>query len=88
MVAVFPNVFILGTAYKKDVSKLNEKDCIHLLMQYTAIASSYMMLIFYLFDLKRRHQNIKGVAAKVKGDPGAFESFVNKFASDEFQDCL
>ena len=32
MVAAFPNIFILGTAYKKDVSKLNEKDCIHLLM--------------------------------------------------------
>ncbi len=88
MVAVFPNVFMMGTAYKKYVIKINKKDCVHLLMKFTAIPSLCKMLIFYLFDLKQRHQNIRGMAEKVTGDPEAFGSFIEEFSSEEFQDLL
>ncbi len=67
---------MVSSAYNKDVSNLNENDCIHILMQFIAMSSSCVMLIFYLFDLKRRHQNIRGMAAKAEKDPKAFKSFV------------
>ena len=38
--------------------------------------------------MKRRHQNIRGMAGKVKNDPLAFEKFVQEFQSDEFQGKL
>ena len=60
----------------------------HLLMQFTNAPSSCTMLIFYLFDIKRRHQNIRGMSAKVKGDAIAFQNFVSQFLSPDFQDRL
>jgi len=66
LVAAFPHVFMLGKAYKKNVSNLTTKDCTHLLMQVSAVPASCQMLIFYLFDIKRRHDNICGMSTVAK----------------------
>ncbi|KAL7549323.1 hypothetical protein ACHAWF_017111 [Thalassiosira exigua] len=88
LVAAFPHVFMLGTAYKKAIGNINEEDCRHLLMQFTAVPSSCAHLVFFLFDVKRRHQNISGMAAKVRNDRLAFQKFVEEFQSDAFQEKL
>jgi len=88
LVAGFPHVCLLGTAYNKKSCNLSESDCLHLLMQYTNIPATCKLLIFYLFDIKRRHQNICGMSAKVKGDSVAFNKFVSEFSSSNFQDRL
>ena len=85
LVAAFPHIFMFGKAYKKDVSNLSRKDCIHLLMQFSSVPASCQMLIFYLFDIQRRHDNIRGVSARRKSDPKAFDKLSKEFTSAEFQ---
>ena len=63
LVAALPHIFMFGKAYKKDVSNLSRKDFIHLLMQFSSVPASCQMLMFYLFDIQRRHDNICGVSA-------------------------
>ena len=85
LVAAFPHIFMFGKAYKKDVSNLTRKDCVHLLMQFSAVAATCQMVIFYLFDIQRRHDNIRGMSTRRKGDPTAFDKLSKEFTSTDFQ---
>ncbi len=53
IVVAFPHVIMFGTAYNKNISNLKQSDCIHLLMQFSAVPATFQMLIFYLFDIKK-----------------------------------
>ena len=85
LVAAFPHVFMFGTAYKKNVSNLSLNDCSHLLLQFLAAAAKCQVLIFYLFDIQRRHSNIRGVSSRRKSDPLAFDKLSREMTSAEFQ---
>ena len=85
LVGAFPHIFMLGCAYPKQVNNLSQKDCIHLLLQFSAVPSSCSMLIFYLFDIRRRHSNIRGMATKRNADPKAFENWSKEIMSASFQ---
>ena len=85
LVAAFPNIFMFGKAYKKNVSNLNQKDCIHLLSQFSSAAATCSMLVFYLFDIQRRHKNIRNIAAKRNTNKEAFEEFSKEITSTEFE---
>lgn len=85
MVAAFPQIFMFGTAYKKNVRNLTLKDCSHLLLQFSAAAGKCQVLIFYLFDIQRRHSNIQGVSSRKKSDPLAFDQLSKEMASAKFQ---
>jgi len=87
MVASFPDVFMLGTAYGKKAS-LNNKERLHLLLQFTNGASSNQHFLFSEFDKMQRHSNVQGMHAKVKRDPKAFAQFVNSFMKSDFQEKL
>ena len=87
MVASFPDVFMLGTAYGKTGS-LNDKERLHLLLQFTNGASSNQHFLFSEFDKKQRHSNVHRMHAKVKRDPKAFGQFVNSFMKSDFQEKL
>ena len=76
---------MFGKAYKKNVSNLKKNDCAHLLMQFSAVPATCQLLIFYLFDIQRRHDNIRGMSARRKGDPKAFDELSKEFTSTDFQ---
>ena len=42
------------------------------------------MLIFYLFDIKQRHDNIHGISARHKSDQNAFDNLSKEFTSTDF----
>ena len=54
-------------------------------MQFSAVPVSCQMLIFYLFDMKRRHDNIRGMSACCKSDPNAFDKLSKEFTPTNFQ---
>ena len=85
LVGAFPNVFMLGKAYDKEVCNVNLKDCVHLLMQFSAVPAKCTMLLFYLFDVQRRHANIRGMSARRKANPKAFEEMSREIMSPAFQ---
>ncbi len=60
IVVDFPHVCMLGTAHNKNISNLKQSDCIHLLMQFSAVPATCQMLIYNLFGILRRHGNIHG----------------------------
>jgi len=68
IVAAFPHVFMFGMGYNKNISNLTQNDCIHILMQFSAIPTTYQMLTFYLFDIQRRHDNIHERSTHNKAD--------------------
>jgi hypothetical protein len=72
-------------AYKKNVSNLKQKDCIHLLSQFSSAAATCSMLVFYLFDIQQRHNNIRNIATKRNADKKAFEEFSKEITSTEFE---
>jgi hypothetical protein len=46
------------------------------------------MLIFYLFDIQRRHDNIRGMSTRRKADPSKFNEFSKEVMSSVFQEKL
>jgi hypothetical protein len=68
IVVAFPHVFLFGIAYNKNVSNLTQHDCIHLLMQFSAVPATCQMLTFYQFDIQRRHSNTCGMSSHHKAD--------------------
>ena len=88
LIAAFPHIFMLGKGYASATSNLSERDCAHLLLQFTTAPSSCSLLIFYLFDIKRRFENVRGMSAKASKDPKAFAEFIETFSSAEFQTKL
>jgi hypothetical protein len=84
LVAAFPHVFMFGKAYKKDVSNLSLSDCSHLLLQFSSVAARCSILIFFLFDIQRRHDNIRAMAGRHRANPMAFEELSKEIASAEF----
>jgi hypothetical protein len=84
LVAAFPHIFMFGKAYKKHVSNLKQKDCIHLLMQFCSAAAQCRTLLFYLFDIQRRHSNIKGMSARRHANPEAFDELAQEISSPSF----
>jgi len=87
LVKAHPEVFLLGTAYDKSTPRLNPKECIHLLLQFTTAAASCQPLLFHLFDLMQRHETIRAVHAKTK-EKQQWDKFVSEFMSPYFQDML
>ena len=85
MVGAFPHVFLFGKGYKKNASDLNLNDCAHLLLQFHDVPATCQMLLFYLYDVQRRHGNIRGMSTRRKADPKAFDKFATEFMSDKFQ---
>ena len=85
LVAAFPNVFMFGKAYNKHVSNLNRKDCIHLFNQFSSTAATCRLLIFYLFDIQRRHNNIRGISGRYNADREAFEKLSQEITTSAFQ---
>ena len=86
IVAAFPHVFMFGTAYNKNISNLMQSDCIHLLMQFSAMPAICQMLIFYLFDiLLRKHGNMRGMSTHCRADPTTFDKFSEEIMSNVFQ---
>ena len=54
-------------------------------MQFSAVAATCQMILFYLYDIQRRHGNIRGMSTRRKADPKAFNEFSMEFTSDKFQ---
>ncbi len=76
------------TAYNKNISNLKQSDCIHLLMQYSAVPATCKMLIFYLFDILRRHGNRCGISTHCRADPTKFDKFLEGIMPNLFQEKL
>ena len=87
LVGAFPQVFMLGQTYKRK-SLLNHSQLEHLLMQYTNAAATNRELLFYLFDCQSRHRVIRNLAAKVRKDPSAFESYAKLVRDQNFQTLI
>ena len=87
-VAAFPHVFMFGTAYNKNVSNITQNDSIHLLMQFSVVPATCQMLIFYLFDIHRRHSNICEMSTYRKADPSKFNEFSEEVMPSVFQEKL
>ncbi len=71
IVAAFPHVFMFAMTYNKNVSDLT-------LMQFSAIPVTCQMLIFYLFDIQRRHGNIRGMSTCRKADSSKLNDFAEE----------
>ena len=73
LAGAFPHVFMFGESYDvqedRQNSALYKQEIRHLLLQYSGIPGTCRELIFYLFDQAQRFSNIRGMAAKVKGNP-------------------
>ena len=54
-------------------------------MQFSAVPATCQLLIFYLFDIRRRHDNISGMSTRRKSDPRAFNELSKEFTSTDFQ---
>ena len=70
------------------MSNLKQSDCIHLLMQFSAVPATCQMLIFYLFDILRRHGNICGMSTHRRADPTKFDKFSEEIMSNVIQEKL
>ncbi len=46
------------------------------------------MLIFYMFDIPRRHGNIGGMSTYSRADPTKFDKFLDEIMSNVFQEKL
>ena len=87
LVKAYPDIFLLGTAYKKSTPYLNSKERRHLLMQFTTAAAACQPLLFHLFDQMQRSETIRAVHAKTL-EKKQFDTFVKEFMSPVFQDML
>ena len=58
------------------------------MLQYTSKPQSNQELLFYLFDQKRRHENIRGIFGKVRNNQDAFDKFAELALSKDFLDKL
>jgi hypothetical protein len=85
LTAAFPTVFFLGTGYGRQRGTLNVNERYHLLLQHTNNAATSPHLLFYLFDQLTRHDNIRTVNAKVKGNKQAFEDYHTLLMSRDFK---
>ena len=54
-------------------------------MQFSAVPATCQLLIFYLFDIRRRHDNISGMSTRCKRDPRGFNELSKEFTSTDFQ---
>ena len=57
-------------------------------MQFSAVPATCQMLIFYLFDILRRHGNIRGMCTHCKADPTKFDTFSKEIMPNDFQEKL
>ena len=81
LVAAFPHIFTLGKAYSKDSGALTEKQCHHLLHQFTSQAATDIALQAYLQDQRLRHGNIRSTIINLKGREDVVAK-VHKMISD------
>ena len=88
LAAAFPDVFLYGSAYGREVGILSKSQTEHLLLQFTNVPATCRELIFYLFDQQQIVSNILGVSAKVKSDPKAFDEMARMILSDKFKSEL
>ena len=79
-----PDTFILGFAYKRKCD-LTLTQIQHLLDQYTTNAASNTTLLFHLFNVRQRHQNINGVFTTLKGDKKSMTEFVHLVENSDFK---
>ena len=79
---------MFGTAYNKNISNVKQSDCIHLPLQFSAVPATCQMLIFYLFDILRRHGDIHGMSTQYRADPKNFDHFSEESMSNVFQENL
>ena len=76
LVSEFPHIFLFGKLYKKNVINLSKNDCVNLLMKISTVPESQKILIFYLFDVQRRLNNIRGMYAQCKGNPKEYDKLL------------
>ena len=82
-----PDTFMFGFAYKRK-SDLTSNQILHLLDQYTTNAASNTTLLFHLFNVRQRHQNINGVCTTLNGDKKSMNEFVNLVENTDFKNQL
>lgn len=82
-----PDTFMFGFAYNR-ACDLTSKQIQHLLDQYTMNAASNTTLLFHLFNVRQRHQNINGVFTTLKGDKKSMSEFVHLVENSDFKKQL
>jgi len=79
-----PDTFLFGNAYKRNTDLMTSQ-IQHLLNQYTTHAACNTTLLFHLFNVRQRHQNINGVSSTLKGDKVSMNKFVSLFDNSKFK---
>ena len=87
LTGAFPFIFLYGTAYGR-CSGLTNKQVRHLLLQFTNVPATSKDLIFFLYNQQVRHNSIREMSSKVKGNPVAFQTFSEKILTLEFRNKL
>ena len=82
-----PDTFLFGNAYNRN-SDLMTSQIQHLLNQYTTHAASNTTLLFHLFNVRQRHQNINGVSSTLRGDKVSMNEFVKLVNNEQFKNQL
>ena len=75
LVYAFPDVFMFGRAYDRDVGTLNSTETHHLLRQFTNVPAQRPELCYYLTDQANRHAVVQGISSFVKGNPEIVKQF-------------
>ena len=87
LTGAWPDVFMFGTTWCQKGS-ITKQQVEHLLRQHTNAAACSSDLLYYLYDVKERHQVIRNFNTKIRKDPTAFRKFANLVVSDKFQNKL
>jgi hypothetical protein len=62
----WPDIFLFGTAYKRQVANLSTKQKHHLLNQFTCHAATSRELIAYLYDAQMRNDSNRGMSVRCR----------------------
>ena len=84
----FPNVFLLGKAYKRWAADLHEGELNHLMSQFTNVPAQDRPMLFYIADALRRNAAAKGMETRVKGDRTSLQRFADMVNDPGFEKDL
>jgi hypothetical protein len=70
----FPHIFMLGKAYGRSPGRLNLKQRVHLLNQFTLVPSQDRCLVGFLNDVLTRTAVFDGIKAYVEGNPTSVQA--------------
>ena len=84
----FPNVFLLGKAYKRWAADLHEGELEHLMSQFTNVPAQDRPMLFYIADALRRNAAAKGMETRVKGDRTSLKRFADMVKDPNFEKDL